>query len=224
MKLLSEKLTQLLDSIDKKDTIKVDSSSLDFIQQSNTRLDRLHGSLERRTGYKLPEPYKEVLAFPEISCSWNFLDNENIFGGFCIANITNVLGLHEYQVNFHYEDAASKVKKIAKESRYFDVIPGLEYKVATILYPKKDVDFPEIWFLEEENLVKLNLNIDEYFEFLILTKGVHYWQYLFCDKKDYEKLSKGKKKYLQEMVTFLVGTFTDENFTTLQKRLEILEK
>lgn len=80
---------------------------------------------------------------------------------------------------------------------------------------------PEIWFSvnTDGTLVRLDLTYTEYLETLLLTRGLHGWQYLYAAPDD-----PGFGHYgtdLGPRLDFLERTFPDDDFSPLRARWEL---
>ena len=105
---------------------------------------------------------------------------------------------------------------------YFDTLPHKDWNTATVFVLDEAADFPALWLLDDLKMFPLDLNLADYFNALFLTKGMYYWQYLFCDKSAYATTSNYKKDYIAMMMESLEVLFPEEDYTLLKVRFEQL--
>ena len=129
---------------------------------------------------KIENKFKILFLFPMITELIWHNSTYNIGGEIFIFNFYDVF--RENMLNQHSVFPIYKSKKSIKGSslRYFDHNPykGNNYHVVFSI-SETDNPFNQIFVLYKNRLIKLNINIFEYFEYNLIAKGFYYWQLIF---------------------------------------------
>ena len=101
---------------------------------------------------------------------------------------------------------------------YFDVMPGLEYQVATVVILNETSKKLELWYMDHFQMTKIECTIREYVEALALTKGMYHWQYLYCHPNCRTKLDFRTRSYINQIIPYLQKAFPAVHYNDLIKR------
>lgn len=220
-----QKFSDLFDELNQNNRVEIISSKTKFPNHTELVRNRIFESFNQEYAYKIPDNLKELVSFPvKLYVDWKVKDSQDpeLFGEFCLENIINSLTLNKNQVKVMNEDIDEKTKALMGKAHYFDNQPEKNWTTSTVLILEEGREFPELWLLDDLQLFKMNLSIEQYFEALFLTKGMYYWQYLFCDQETYIHTSYYKKKYIMEMLNVLPEIFPTRDYSRLIERFHYL--
>jgi hypothetical protein len=224
---LIQEFDKLFDEFETNNRIEIISSKTDFPNHSESVRNDIVESFAERYGYKIPDNLKELMSFPAKLClDWKLKDNKNpeLYGEFCLENIINAMTLEKNQVKVRNEDLNEDTKALMRKAHYFDTQPQRGWDTATVLIIEEGKEFPDLWLLDDLQLFKMRVSMDQYFDALFLTKGMYYWQYLFCDKAAYIDTSFYKKRYIMEMLKILPEIFPRRDYLLLIERFQELSE
>ena len=222
---LIQKFRDLFDELNQNNRVEIISSQTKFPNHSESIRDRIFESFNQEYGYKIPDNLKEIVSFPaKLYVDWKVKDSQEpeLFGEFCLENIINSLTLNKNQVKVMNKDINEETKSLMVKAHYFDNQPGKNWTTSTVLILEEGREFPDLWLLDDLQLFKMKLSMAQYFDALFLTKGMYYWQYLFCDKKAYIHTSYYKKNYIMEMLKILPKIFPGRDYSELIERFQAL--
>jgi len=217
---LIEKFKELLDELNQNKRIEIIYNETNFPNHSESVRTRTFELFNKRYEYKITESMKELVSFPsKLYLYWKIRDSVNpeLIGEFCLLNIINVLTLND-RVDVTNEEIDEDTKALMRKAHYFDTQPEKNWTTSTVLIPEESKDFPDLWLLDDLRLYRMCLSIEQYFDVLFLTKGMYYWQYLFCDKAAYMDTTFYKKRYIKEMLNILPEIFPSRDYSILIER------
>ncbi|MEQ8540643.1 MAG: hypothetical protein RIB93_24700 [Coleofasciculus sp. D1-CHI-01] len=217
---LIQNFKEFLDEFNQNNCVEIIHRETNFPNHSESVRTRTFELFNKRYEYKIPENMKELVSFPaKLYLYWKVRDSEDpeLIGEFCLQNIINVLTLND-RVDVTNEDIDEDTKALMRKAHYFDTQPEKSWTTSTVLIPEESKNFPDLWLLDDLRLFRMNLSIEQYFDVLFLTKGMYYWQYLFCDKAAYIDTSFYKKRYIMEMLKILPEIFPRRDYSLLIER------
>ncbi len=183
--------------------------------------ERLAASFEENTGITIRPAEKELLNFPgETHLSWRSKNNAELIpaGAFRIVNIENALLEKKNAVPIHNDDISPETLNLLKQSYYFDTFPEFTWDIATVLhYDKKEITF-KLFFMDKLELHPLDCGLIEYIEMCMLTKGMYYWQYLFCSSAVQKNVTAYKRAYVDSILPFLKTDFPGNDYSSIESK------
>jgi hypothetical protein len=215
---LIQKFSKLFDEVEKNDRVEIVSSQTNFPTPSESLRNDINQLFTERYGYRIPDSLIELVSFPAKLClDWRVKGSQDpeLFGEFCLENIINAITLDKNQVKVTDEDIDEGTKILMRKARYFDTQPQKGWDTATVLILEEGRTFPDLWLLDDLQLFKMRMSMEEYFDALFLTKGMYYWQYLFCDESVYRDTSLYKKEYIMKMLEILPVIFPERDYSAL---------
>lgn len=202
----------------KNQSIVVESASF---EPTSFDTEKLSQFFAKNTGIVLQPNLKELLNLPgQMQLSWRSSSVDKLIpsGSFQIENIENALLQKKNIVPIHNQDIPNETSEILKHCHYFDTFPNFTWDIATVLYYDKKNDLIKLFFLDRLELHPLDLDLKQYIEMCMLTKGMYYWQYLFCNTG---KMAAYKRPYIDLILPFLTKTFPDHDYSPLEDRYKI---
>ncbi len=175
---LIQKVSELFDKVTQNDRVEIIYSKTNFPNHTESVRNHIFESFNKEYEYKIPDNLKELVLFPaKLYLDWKVKDSQDpeLFGEFCLENIMNALTLPKNQVEIINEDIDEKTKALMKNAHYFDNQPEKSWTTSTVLILEEGGEFPDLWLLDDLQLFKMNLSIEQYFDALFLTKGMYYW-------------------------------------------------
>lgn len=175
----------------------------------------------RDNGFKIPEEIKEFCCFPPDNLILSWVATNNIFpfevsGGFILRELDACLNFKENKFIIYNPDIDEATKKILSNCFYFDAQPDISPPLATLVERKGDNLC--LWYLKDQKLYKLNIDLKMYLDMLLLTKGITHWQLFFCEKVDCSLEKNILKTILTQTLQSLEILFPNKNFEMLKKR------
>ncbi len=164
--------------------------------------------------YECPASFRVGLFFPDtISVSWKSENNDKISGEFSLNNIFLAVdktldeSLHEWQF---------KEIKLA-DMRIMDSVIFNGEPIYTLIHLGSSGIAENLYTFNTRELFLMELNYEEYLKKMIQTKGIIYWQYLFCREM---QLTGYEKAVIKEEIKFLETTFVNKSYEELWFKLE----
>jgi hypothetical protein len=183
--------------------------------------ERLAKYFFESTGIQIKSDLKGLLNFPgQTNVEWRGKGEGKLVpsGSFRIENIETSLLQQGNIVPINNEDIPAETLTLLKECHYFDTFPNFTWDIATLLYYDKKADSFKLFFLDKLELFPLELSPAEYIQMCMLTKGMYYWQYLFCDASAQKSVNVYKHPYIDQIIPFLRATFPEHDYSTLESK------
>ena len=220
---LQQRIEKMFKEVKTNPKIEVISSNHKFHPYDERLIEKLENMLAEEYGYRLPDTVRELVNFPaEVSLFWEYKDDDEdgIFGELHLVNIINALSLTSNKVKVYNQDLDENTKSMIQKACFFDAQPSKGWNTATVLISERGRELPELWLLDNSSIHRMDLGIEEYFEELIVTKGIYYWQYLYCDKAAFTAAPYYKKNSIRKIIEVLPSLFPNRNYFGLKHRLE----
>jgi hypothetical protein len=188
---------------------------------------RLAEYFTKSTGIPLDSDLHDLLNFPgQTEFSWMSRTKDESEEGFVpvgvfkIENLECSFCMQKNVVPITNTDIDQEIIDVLKKSFYYDF---LENSATLINYDSKSNTFL-LYYLDRLEIYELDLNPKSYIEMCLLTKGMHYWQYLFCSPDDQKNVPAYKWKYIDIILPFLKKEFPNEDYSILESKYEIWQK
>jgi hypothetical protein len=109
------------------------------------------------------------------------------------------------------------------EKIIFDDHPESGDGCLTLMSITEDFDDIRLYYFNRNKIIPLTLSVEQYIEWLPVTKGYVHWPLLFCTE-DYLHEGKNALPRLQQMAENLKLLFPDENYTVMEQQLNTLQE
>jgi hypothetical protein len=170
---------------------------------------------------------RDSLRLTEVSAYWESKSSpDQLHGEFHILSPVEILGMGPSPAAEAMEDPFHQ--EFVAQLRPFDigqrVVPLFRSNIRMTQQSPL-----EIWFEDQKTIgdppfpygyIKLDLTFVEYQEALLLTKGLHGWQYLFTEAPLGTTDFNVVRERLEHGLQVLPGLFPEDDFSPLQERLE----
>ncbi|MGB3465566.1 MAG: hypothetical protein WBA74_09860 [Cyclobacteriaceae bacterium] len=196
-----------------------------FEKYTKSELNSMNEINQERYGFNLSEDDIQILAIDSESVlRWELLNNETeVFGGFRLIGIPAAISMKKFKVQVYNEDLDADTAEILAKASYFDIMPGLESKVATIVTINEVTHTLDLWYLNDSKVEKILLSPIQYINALFRVKGFFHWQYLFCDIKNVKKnIESREKESILKIKKFLPEAFPGINHEYIIGRVDKL--
>lgn len=223
MKTTFEKFKGFFDSTEQNPNIDIISSQQGFDEADPEELDEMETDFNEETNLKIPNSLKGLLIFADVSLHWasKLQTPSDLRGIIEVPEIENIFRLDRYRIPMYdTQELDSETKGLVSKAYFFDM--GVDYEWGTVLVKDENKDFPDLWFFDEYKFFLMDLNFDNYFDIVFQTKGMFYWQYLFCSREVYQQIDYYKKEYIKNIIDFLPQLFPDDNITLLLERYKAI--
>jgi len=170
----------------------------------------------------------DALRLTEVSAHWEYKSSpDRIQGEFRIPSPVEILSMGPSPAAEAMEDPFQQ--EFVAQLRPFDIARRLVPLFrANVRMTQQDGPL-EIWFEDQKTIgsppfpygyIKLDLTFVEYQKALLLSKGLHGWQYLFTDAPLGTADFNVVRERLEHGLQVLPGLFPEDDFTPLRERLE----
>jgi len=220
---IQARFVRLFQSMEKHEQVEVLSKKATFFPYNKKMIQDHAAMLKENYGYTLPASVEEIANFPmELGLFWKVKKSEDpeILGEFHLENVINAISIPTAQVQVYNEDLDEATKSLMRRAHYFDAQPSQGWNTATVLLLDDGKAFPELWFMDDNRMHQMELSISTYFDALFLTKGMYYWQYLYCEPGAYAQADLYKKQYIARMMEVLPSLFPEADYGNLRERFE----
>lgn len=147
-------------------------------------ISRLNSCFLQDTGIELPEEEGFLLSLGEhTGYLWQGKKNyENCMGMINFGNLDNVFQIKSNKYILNTTDyLTDECISILQNSYYFDTY--FNWDTFTLLYHKKGMTYPKLYYYHHRTLHLLPFTISEYLEKAIFHKGSYYWQINYIKDK-----------------------------------------
>lgn len=235
MKIL-QKLENLINGISNNEKINVDKNNIEEVKKSATFFSqRLLSRAEERINLKIPEEDFQYDSVGSLILDWdsstNESDEEYLWGGFQLLSLIESLGVHSHFWDIYNNDSRfwKNNPQPEAEAIWKEFLPKLNYfqksghgndgTYGCILREEGIYPCP-IYFFDSGIWFKMDMNLEEYYDTMIVCKAVYYWQYFYINTEEIvKKLGDFKPVYIEYDAKYLQGPhpfsdkFKDGTFT-----------
>ena len=218
METLGEKFHHFFQQVENCQDISVVEITAPTFSYTNEQIQQTVSMLKELHDFDIAKEFWETVMIPsELSLQWgHHLDGEfEVAGGFRLFNIFEAISMNQLQT--FNQDLNNDTSLLYQRARYFDNQPD---GIAAVLFVDEDDIFFRVWIHDEGHFEKLDISYLEYLDKVFLTKGMFYWQYLFCDEEVYKNITYYKKQYIEKMLRVLRIFFPDEDYSDLNTRYQ----
>jgi hypothetical protein len=166
---------------------------------------------EQLYGYPCPETLKAGLYLPDtLSADWKL--DDIVSGEFSLSNI--FLTIHRTLDESLHQWTLKDIS--LSETRFVDAVVLHGGPIYALIVLTGEGISEQLYLFDTREMFELELSYEEYLRTLILTKGIIYWQYLFCRER---RLAAFEKSVLDKEITFLQTTFPNRDYQQLTAKL-----
>jgi hypothetical protein len=167
---------------------------------------------EQLYGYPCPESLKAGLYLPDtVEVDWKL--DDRVSGEFSLSNA--LMTMHRTLDESLHSWTLKGIK--LSETRFVDAVVLHGGPIYTLIVVNDEGISEQLYLFDTRELFELELSYEEYLRTLSLTKGITYWQYLFCGEM---RLGAFEKAVLDEEITFLQKKFTNRDYQGLRAKWE----
>lgn len=231
-----EKLEQLIIEISDNKIIRVDKNNLAKVKENAGFLSqRLLQKAQERMKLEIPKEDYQYDSIGSLTLDWsasaNQSDEEYIWGGFRLLSIIESLGVHSHFWDIHNNDPRfwENNPQPEAEAIWKDFLPKLNYfqrsghgedgTFGCILREEGIYPCP-VYFFDSGIWFKMDMSLEEYYDTMIASKAVYYWQYFYIDTQEIvKKLGNYKPVFIEAGAKYVEGPhpfsdkFKDGTFT-----------
>lgn len=166
----------------------------------------------------LPDGLKENFhRYSHLSFSWRAIEPfDKIAGEFHVMHIAEAFSRGPQPSPF---DPKSDLGRLFEELRVFETHPVAGTGTCSALRFTENSNSPEVWYCDlRQGATLLELSYGSYLDNMLLTRGLHDWQYLFAAPDPENHGMRASMPYVREGLNFLTQKFTDD-FSGLRDRM-----
>ncbi|MEV0705083.1 hypothetical protein AB0I53_45200 [Saccharopolyspora sp. NPDC050389] len=154
--------------------------------------------------------------FRSLSCLWQTDDElPNLTGEFKLSHLYSEVSAGPLEIAEDFPEESDR--SLARELRMIDDQPQGGGFVA--MRAQSHVPFPELWYFTiAHGFQRLDIGYAEYFDNLLVTKGVYGWQHLFADVQLHDDAYLHARKRLTTMLQVLPEIFPGHDYEPLRAR------
>ncbi|MFJ6884582.1 hypothetical protein ACIQRC_07080 [Streptomyces californicus] len=153
-----------------------------------------------------------------IGIQWQTEDDKPITGEFHLPHLLN--SVYSGAPTSPPESATAGQREVFSQLRMIDDQSRWGGDSFTAIRVHPGVTDPELWhFSVGHGLKKLDLKYCQYFEALLLTKGVYAWQFLFSETSLRDREHEHTRWRMKKMLHVLPRLFPAEDYSILESRL-----
>lgn len=217
-----QKLEKLIITIGNNDKIKVDKNNIEEVQSGvNFFSERMLARAEERMKIIIPKEDYKFDVIRSLTLDWssttNEPDEEYLWGGFQLLSLIESLGTHSHFWDNYNNDSRFWKNNLQPEAEavWKEFLPKLNYfhksahgndgTYGCILREEGVYPCP-IYFFDSGIWFKMDMNLGEYYDTMISSKAVYYWQYFYIDTQEIvKKLGNFKPRYVEHDVYYYQG-------------------
>ncbi|MEI5036274.1 hypothetical protein RB201_37320 [Streptomyces sp. S1A(2023)] len=153
-----------------------------------------------------------------IGIQWQTEDDQPITGELTLPHLLN--SIYSGAPTSPPESATAGQREVFTQLRIIDDQSRWGGNSFTAIRVHPGVTDPELWhFSVTHGLKKLDLKYCEYFEALLVTKGVYAWQFLFSETSFRDREHEHTRQRMKRMLHVLPHLFPAEDYSNLEARL-----
>ncbi|MEV6232802.1 hypothetical protein AB0L88_33555 [Saccharopolyspora shandongensis] len=214
-----QRYVDMLDELRNSPAIEMLEGKVDRVVQAYGDIPTVFEKLARRYELTLdPSLQSRFPRFRSLSCLWQTTDElPRLTGEFLLSHLYSQVSGGPLEIAEHFPEESDR--SLARELRVIDDHPeGGGGFAAMRIQPH--VQFPELWYFTiAHGFQLLDIGYREYFDNLLITKGVHGWQHLFADVRLHADEYIHARKRLTTMLQVLPEIFPGHDYEPLRARL-----
>ena len=206
--------------------------------------------LKGKTGIDIPKADWESLATSGLTLDWDrpaeSYEEAYMYGGYVIQDLTMCLGYDDPFWKIDHPSPSDEERLFLEKINYIQRCAHGNDGTYGCLYREQGVYPCPVYFYDKGLYCKMNLDYDQYYESMLASSAVSYWQYFYIDIDEiysrtrdinadninsvyHDEIPEGITKFeaiinhLESNLKLLPDSFPDKDFSYHQKHLEELK-